>query len=367
MRILIVSDAWHPQINGVVRTYEATVRELMQMGHEVRVIGPDLARKTTIPLPVYPEIGLEFFGASRIREILTVFQPDVIHIATEGPLGWAARRECLRAGRAFTTAYHTHYASYLAARVPYGLRRLVRWLAYVILRRFHAPSGAVMVATPSLEAELRQHNFQRLALWPRGIDTDLFRLGDKNLAAYAGLPRPILLYVGRVAVEKNLPAFLGADVPGTKVVIGRGPDFEKLVKAYPHARFLGSKEGEELARHYAASDLFIFPSKTDTFGLVLLEACASGLRVAAYPAPGPRDIFADREKTDAFAVLDADLEKAILRALALPPDAAPSRAFAGMFSWRSCTEAFFEHLQARAPIVQRWRIRRNRAVALAGE
>jgi glycosyltransferase involved in cell wall biosynthesis len=368
MKVLIVSDAWHPQINGVVRTYEATVAELTRMGHEVRVIGPDLARKTTIPLPVYPEIGLEFFAHRRIRAALKEFKPDVVHIATEGPLGWAARRECLRSARAFTTAYHTHYAAYIAARVPRGLKRCLSFLAYTVLRRFHAPAGAVMVATASLEAELRARGFQRLALWLRGIDTHLFHPGDKNLATYKDLPRPILLYVGRVAVEKNLPAFLAADLPGTKIVIGRGPDLAALTRAYPKTRFLGAITDENLAKHYAAADLFVFPSMTDTFGLVLLEACASGLRVAAYPAPGPRDIFADKQKTGAFAVLDPDLGKAILRALALPNDPAPPRAFAEALSWHNCTEAFFDHLQAVAPATSKWwGMRRNRAVALAGE
>jgi glycosyltransferase involved in cell wall biosynthesis len=344
LKILILSDAWTPQINGVVRTLAATGTELTRLGHEVQIMGPDATRPFSFGMPFYPEIRLEFFARARLSRRLRAFEPDFIHIATEGPLGWAARNLCLRQNRPFTTSYHTRFPEYLAARAPRPLAGLVALIAYAVLRRFHAPAHTVMVATASIEQELRARKFQRLARWSRGVDTNLFRPYDKELAAYAGLPRPILLYVGRVAVEKNLRAFLDLKNPGSKIVIGDGPDLNALRKAYPQAHFPGAMQGEPLARHYAAADLFVFPSLTDTFGLVLLEACAAGLRIACSPAPGPVDIFAD-PACAAFAVLDPDLQQAVTRALALPdcPDA--PRAFAARFSWATCTQQFLAHLQ----------------------
>ncbi len=348
MKILIVSDAWHPQVNGVVRSLEATARILETRGHAVRVVGPDISRWCAVAAPSYPSIKLEFFARPRLRATMEDFAPDFIHIATEGPLGWAARNLCLQARRPFTTSYHTRFPDYVAARMPRGLAAAARIVVYAALRRFHAPSAAVMVATASIEEDLRRRKFRRLVRWTRGVDTSLFRPRGKELASYAGLPRPILLCVGRVAVEKNLRAFLDLGVPGTKVVIGDGPDLAALKTDYPAVRFLGAMDGENLARHYAAADLFVFPSTTDTFGLVLLEACAAGLRIACLPAPGPRDLFADNA-TRAFAALDADLSRAVARALALPDALDAPRSFAERFSWDASTRQFLSHLQAPTP------------------
>ncbi|MDR3450720.1 MAG: glycosyltransferase family 1 protein [Alphaproteobacteria bacterium] len=347
MKILIISDAWGPQINGVVRTLQATAAELVSMGHEVRIAGPQ-EKPFTFAAPSYPEIRLEFFARPRLRQMLRDWQPDFIHVATEGPLGWAMRGVCLRQRRPFTTSYHTRFPEYLAARAPRFLRPTIRSLTYAILRRFHAPAGAVMVATPSIENELRAHHFHRLVRWSRGVDTDLFRPGGKDIPVYAGLPRPILLYVGRVSVEKNLRDFLNLRKAGSKIVIGDGPDLAPLRAEFPQAHFLGSMSGDPLARHYAAADLFVFPSTTDTFGLVLLEAAAAGLRVAAKPAPGPVDLFASGAGEN-FAVLDDDLQKAVDRALALPDQAQGARDFAAGYSWSACTRQFLAHLQAPSP------------------
>ena len=296
MKILIISDAAPPQINGVVRSLEALTRELTRLGHQVRMVTPDTSRFFTVALPFYPEIKLEFFADRRVEAIFETFVPDLIHISTEGCLGWAARRVCLRRGRAFTTAYHTRFPEYLAARVSRLFSGLIEKIAYAVLRSFHAPSRAVMVATLSIERSLRARGFQRLGLWSRGVDMSLFHPYGKELEVYEKLPEPILLYVGRVAVEKNLPDFLNLQTTGSLVVIGEGPDLPVLQARYPQVHFLGSKTGEALARSYAAADLFVFPSTTDTFGLVLLEACASGLRIAAYPAPGPLDILEGEEE-----------------------------------------------------------------------
>lgn len=360
MKILIVSDAWHPQINGVVRTLEMTIQELARLGHETRVIGPDGKRLLAFAAPSYPEIKLEFFAYGRLWRALREFRPDFIHIATEGSLGWTARRLCLIWNLPFTTAYHTRFPEYLAARSPRPLSAFPRTAAYVLLRRFHAPASAVMVATASIEQELKSRDFRRIVRWSRGVDTNLFRPYGKNLPAYSEMARPILLYVGRVAVEKNLRAFLDISTAGSKVVIGDGPDLDPLRNEYADAHFLGAMSGETLARHYAAADLFVFPSTTDTFGLVLLEACAAGLRVAAVPAPGPSDIFADGA-VDNFVAMDQDLTRSISAALELPDNPEAPRAFARRFTWRACTAQFINHLQAPAPRpsgrLARWRRR----------
>lgn len=360
MKILIISDAWRPQINGVVRTLETTANELAKLGHETRIVGSDTTRLLTFALPFYPEIKLEFFAHRRLARVLRGFEPDFIHIATEGPLGWAARRLCLRRTLPFTTAYHTRFPEYLAARAPRGLSGFVLKATYAVLRRFHAPASAVMVATASIEQELRSRRFRRLVRWPRGVDANLFRPYGKDLPAYSSLPRPILLYVGRVAVEKNLRAFLDVGTVGSQVVIGDGPDLALLSQEYPGVHFLGAMSGEELARHYAAADLFVFPSTTDTFGLVLLEACAAGLRIAAMPASGPSDIFADGVG-ESFVALDGDLGRAIASALRLPDHSDGPRAFARKLTWEACTQDFFTHLQASTPkagrLLTRWRIR----------
>lgn len=342
MRVLIISDTWHPEINGVVRTLEETAKQLRRMGHEVEIVGPEPGWRT-FSAPAYPNIKLEFFARARLRRILENFNPEGIHIATEGPLGWAARNLCLYTRKPFTTAYHTRFPEYLAARTIKILQKPVEFIARTVLRHFHAPSCAVMVATASIENELRQREFRHIVRWSRGVDTVLFKPRDKNISTYAELPHPILLYVGRVAIEKNLHAFLSIDCAGSKVVIGDGPDLEFLKNKYPAAVFLGPMEGEELARHYAAADLFVFPSQTDTFGLVLLEAAASGLRIASYPAPGPIDLFSN-PTAEKFTALDADLGEAVQKALALPDNPTAPQQFAEGFSWQACTQQFLHHL-----------------------
>lgn len=346
MKVLIVSDAWYPQVNGVVRTLESTASYLRQMGHTVQIVGPVANRWCSFPAPSYPSIRLEFFARDRLSAIINSYQPDFIHISTEGPLGWAMRNLCMRRKLPFTTSYHTRFPEYLEARAPRPFRRLVRIFTYAGLRRFHMPSAAVMVSTPSIEQELHKRKFRRIVRWSRGVDTGLFKPWGKDIDSYRDLPRPIMLYVGRVAIEKNLRAFLSLKQTGSLVVIGDGPDMERLKADYPAARFLGAMSGERLARHYAAADLFVFPSTTDTFGLVLLEAAACGLRIASYPAPGPIDVLVG---TEAFAVLDKDLSAAVDRALALPDNAEAAVAFAASHSWTACTAQFYNHLQSPTP------------------
>lgn len=331
MRLALVTDAWAPQINGVVRTLQRTKLELERIGHRVDVISPDQFR--TIPCPTYPEIRLALWPARKLHQQLDALRPDAIHIATEGPLGRAARAWCLRRGMPFTTAYHTRFPEYVAARFAVPLA----W-TYGIVRRFHAPAARVMVATPSIEAELRQRGFVNIARWTRGVDLELFH---PDARATLDLPRPIHLYVGRVAVEKNIGAFLGLRLPGSKVVIGDGPQRAGLQARHPDVHFLGAKHGADLARHVAAGDVFVFPSLTDTFGLVMLEAMACGLPVAAFPVAGPKDVLRDGE----VGALDWDLGKAVERALALPRSAC--RTYAQGFSWEAATRQFLANL---API-----------------
>jgi glycosyltransferase involved in cell wall biosynthesis len=344
LKILIFSDAWRPQINGVVRTLEATAEELAKLGHETLIVGPDGNSPLAFSAPSYPEITLELFAGRRLERLLRKFQPDFIHIATEGPLGWAARRLCLKKGLDFTTAYHTRFPEYLAGRSPKLLAGLIRIVTYSILRRFHAPANAVLVATASIERELRRRNISRLVRWSRGVDSQLFRPYDESLPSFSDLPRPILLNVGRIAHEKNLRRFLDLTFAGSKVVIGDGPELHALKSEYPEVHFLGALNGEVLARHYAAADLFVFPSTTDTFGLVLLEACSAGLRIAAVRAPGPMDIFASA-KADEFAVIDDDLGDSVTRALQLANAPERPRSFARDFSWEACTKQFLKHVQ----------------------
>jgi len=347
-KILIVTDAWHPQINGVVRTLEATAHVLKQQGHEVCIVGPDSAHGFTLALPFYPSIQLTFFAGRYIRTLFDTFQPDFIHIATEGPLGWSTRRLCLQRGVAFTTSYHTRFPEYLAARLPAFLGRFFQTLSYSVLRRFHALSSAVMVATPSLETILRQQQFSRLVLWSRGVDDTVFQPIREKLATYDSLPRPLLLYVGRVAVEKNIRDFLNIKTEGTHIIIGDGPDVDLLSKEYPNARFLAPLEGRALAHHYAAADLFVFPSMTETFGLVLLEACACGLRIASFPAPGPLDLFSSKEAAD-FVVLNSNLETAVQQALLKEDNPSVPHNYIKSYSWEACTKQFFDHIQAPLP------------------
>lgn len=328
MHILVVTDAWFPQVNGVVRTLDTIGRELAGLGHDIRFFTPQDCR--TVPCPSYPEIRLAVGARRRVRRVIEDARPDAIHIATEGPLGHAARRHCLRHGLPFTTAYHTRFPEYVHARwrVPLGL-------GYAVMRRFHRPSRGVMVATPSVEAALAARGFTNFRRWSRGVDLDLFRPRDKG---FLDFPRPISLFVGRVAVEKNLGAFLGLDLPGTKCVVGDGPALAELRARYPEARFLGAKSGEDLARAYAAADVFVFPSLTDTFGLVLLEALASGVPVAAYPVAGPLDVIGG----SGAGVLDADLGRAVRAALEIPPERC--RAHALTYSWRNSAEQFLGNL-----------------------
>lgn len=329
MNILIVTDAWTPQVNGVVRTIATVRAELEAMGHTVEVIGPDRFR--TVPLPTYPEIRLALGAGRRLRAMVEAMRPDCIHIATEGPLGFAARRWCLKRGIPFTTAYHTRFPEYVRDRVPVPLA-----LSYAVVRRFHKPASAVMVATPSIEQDLVARGFTNIRRWTRGVDTDLFRPRDKG---FLDLPRPISLYVGRVAVEKNLEDFLKLDLPGTKVVVGDGPARAELQARYPEVHWAGARHGEDLARHYAAADVFVFPSRTDTFGLVLLEALASGVPVAAYPVPGPLDVV----NGSGTGCLSEDLAEAVETALTIPPERC--RDYALGFSWRRSAEQFLANLR----------------------
>jgi glycosyltransferase involved in cell wall biosynthesis len=328
LRILIVTDAWSPQVNGVVRTLETLGDELRRMGHTVQFVTPK--DFTTFPMPTYPEIRLSLYPGPRIQKIIAQFAPDAIHIATEGTLGLAARNFCVRTNRPFTTSLHTKFPEYVHAR----FRVPVRW-TYALMRWFHSRSYAVMVATRTLQEELAARGFQNLKTWSRGVDTGHFRPGPK---AWLDLPRPVFLYVGRVAVEKNIEAFLKLDLPGSKLVVGDGPQMAELQQRYPRVVFAGPKFSAELARYYAASDVFVFPSRTDTFGLVVLEALASGVPVAAFPVLGPKDIIAGSP----VGALSEDLRQAAMTALTMRPE--DCRAFAESFSWRACTEQFLANL-----------------------
>lgn len=329
MRIALVSDAWPPQINGVVRTLGMLVDELNATGHPVETITPDRFR--TIPCPSYPEIRLSLKPRRRVAALIDGHEAQAIHIATEGPLGMAARRLCLDRGLPFTTAFHTKFPEYIAARfaVP------IAW-GYAWLRRFHAPSHGVMVATETVRRDLAARGFDKLQHWGRGVDDKLFDPA-KRIEDY-GLPRPIFLFVGRVAVEKNLPDFLDLDLPGSKLVVGDGPMLETLRHRYPTVHFIGKREGEALAQVFASADVFVFPSLTDTFGLVLLEALASGSPVAAYPVAGPLDVIGN----SGVGILDPDLRKAASAALDIPRDRC--RAFAQTYSWSASAQQFLGNL-----------------------
>jgi glycosyltransferase involved in cell wall biosynthesis len=330
MKFAIISDAWYPQVNGVVKTLTYTRDELLKLGHTVEMITPDGFH--TIPCPTYPEIRLSLLPGRTVARRLDALAPDAVHISTEGPLGLSARAWCVRHDFPFTTTFHTQFPEYvqLRARIPLGL-------SYAFMRWFHNAGRATMVATRTLHERLASRGFTHLAMWSRGVDTELFRPRDKDLYADA---RPIFLYMGRVAIEKNIEAFLGLDLPGTRVVIGDGPDLDVLKRRYPAARFLGYKTGEDLARHVAAADVFVFPSLTDTFGLVLIEALACGVPVAAFPVQGPIDVI-DNGVT---GMLDEDLRAAALKALNLEP--AACRAAALRYTWAACTRQFLAHVEA---------------------
>ncbi|MBL8837711.1 MAG: glycosyltransferase family 1 protein [Alphaproteobacteria bacterium] len=333
MRIALITDAWAPQINGVARTLKETVAQLRAGGHAVRVIAPHHFR--TLALPGEPDIRLALGAGRPLGRLIDSFAPDVLHVATEGPLGWTARRHARRRGLPLTSAVHTRFPDYLRARagVPAALTASV-------LRRFHRAARRVLVPTPSLLDELRSAGFGNLALWPRGVDAARFSPGPRDALEALGLPRPVFLYVGRVAAEKNLPAFLAADLPGSKVVVGDGPALPGLRARFAKAHFLGARDHCELPALYRAADVFVFPSRTDTFGLVLLEALACGTPVAALPGCASQDVLG----TSAAGALDDDLARAARAALAIPRERAAD--YGRRFSWAACTRIFLDQLQA---------------------
>jgi glycosyltransferase involved in cell wall biosynthesis len=324
-KVLIVSDAWHPQVNGVVRTMDICSQELRKTGVEVEVIGPDRFR--SIPAPSYPEIRLALFPRRRLAALVDAFGPDAVHIATEGPLGWAMRALCRRRGWPFTTSFHTRFPEYVQARagIPVG------W-SWAVLRHFHKASAGVLVATRSLAEEMAGRGFDNLVMWSRGVDLQRFRPEPRD--PWEGLPRPVFLYAGRIAVEKNIEAFLALDLPGSKAVVGDGPQRAALMKKYPQAHFTGYRDNGKLAASYAGADVFCFPSRTDTFGLVVLEALAAGTPVAAFPVPGPKDVLGDAP----VGALDDDLRQACLRAL--DADRTACRRYAEEWSWAACAARF---------------------------
>jgi len=343
MRLAIATDAWFPQVNGVVRTLSATVVELDRHGHEVELITPQ--RFLTVPMPGYSSIRLAMAPRFGVRRMLDAYQPEVVHISTEGPIGWSARGWCLARGVPFTTAFHTRFPEYAAVRTGISAERF-----WPIMQRFHAPSRAVMVATERLGAELATRGITQTRPWTRGIDHWLFRPNGDQHPAFANLPRPIMLNVGRVAPEKNLEAFLSAKVPGTKVVVGDGPSLDDLKSRYPDVVFLGPLSGEELASAYRSADCFVFPSHTDTFGMVIIEALASGLPVAAFPVAGPLDILGYNGRGVAddmpftVAAVEQDLTLAIEKALRL--DRTAAAVFGARFSWERATQQFMTAIQS---------------------
>jgi glycosyltransferase involved in cell wall biosynthesis len=327
MRILVATDAWHPQVNGVVRTLTHMAEAAAAFGVEVSFLTPQSFR--TVAMPSYPDLRLALPGRASIARLIADARPDSIHIATEGPIGLLVRRYCRQHELPFTTSFHTRFPEYISARLPIP----ESWI-WAALRRFHGASQAVMAATPALASELRSRGFRNVVLWPRGVDTGQFHPRAVDL----GLPRPVFLCVGRVAVEKNLEAFLELDLPGTKVIVGDGPARAALARNYPQAVFLGARQGEELAEAYAAADVFVFPSKTDTFGLVLLEALASGLPVAAFPVTGPRDVIGNHP----VGALNEDLRIACLAAVTISPQACLE--FAKRHTWEASARAFVENI-----------------------
>jgi glycosyltransferase involved in cell wall biosynthesis len=333
MRILIATDAWHPQVNGVVRTLTSLARSASALGAEINFLTPD--GFPSVGVPTYPGLRIALPNRREIAARIEAVSPDAIHIATEGPIGWAARAYCRRRRLAFTTSYTTRFPEYIAARsiVP-------ATLSYAVLRHFHAAAAMTMVATASLRQELSARGFRKLGNWTRGVDTTLFTPNDP---AELDLPRPIFMTVGRVAVEKNLEAFLSLDLPGSKIVIGDGPQKAELQRRYPKARFLGEKTGKDLTSHLAAADVFVFPSRTDTFGVVQLEALACGTPVAAFPVTGPLDVIADHP----VGALDSDLKSACIRALGASRETC--RSFALERSWENSARQFIGNLSALQP------------------
>jgi glycosyltransferase involved in cell wall biosynthesis len=330
MRVLIATDAWHPQVNGVVRTLTSLAKSAHSLGVEVEFLTPE--GFPTVQVPTYPGLRLALPHPRRIARRIEAIAPEAIHIATEGTIGHMVRRYCVKRGLRFTSSYTTRFPEYISARfaVPES------W-SYAVLRWFHSAAAVTMVSTPSLMAELAGRGFKNLGMWTRGVDTDLFR---PEQAIDLRLPRPIFVSVGRVAIEKNLEAFLSLDLPGSKVVIGNGPQEADLRRRFPDARFLGQLEDQTLAAHLAAADAFVFPSKTDTFGVVQLEALACGVPIAAFPVTGPRDVVAGNP----VGVLDNDLRAACLGALRISREAC--RNFALARSWEKSARQFIDHLKA---------------------
>jgi glycosyltransferase involved in cell wall biosynthesis len=338
MKIALITDAWRPQVNGVVTTLVELVEGLEQRGHVVTLIEPSAFR--TFPCPGYAEIRLAWRPRSKLARLLDACRPDAVHIATEGPLGSAARAHCLKRGWAFTTAFHTRFPDILTA----ALHLPNRW-GYAWFRRFHAPSAGVMVPTHGMFEILEQHGFRNLRQWSHGVDLSMFRPVE---GADLGLERPVWLYIGRVSYEKNLPAFLNLALPGTKLVYGIGPLLDRLQREHPQVVWRGVVKREELAAIYSAADVFVFPSHSETFGLVMLEAMACGTPVAAFPVPGPLDVVGD----SSGGVLHADLREAALQALKLPPGGPLDRARA--FDWQAVCDQFVSFLvpaAAPAPVV----------------
>jgi glycosyltransferase involved in cell wall biosynthesis len=322
--LVIITDAWHPQVNGVVRTLTQVMEGMQKRGHRVTMITPQDYR--TLPCPTYPEIRLALTTRRRLARRLADLQPAYVHIATEGPLGILARRVCLKNNWPFTTSFHTRFPEYLRERLPVPLS-----LTYRFLRRFHGNAQTCLVPTPSIKEELAKRGIINTTVWTRGVDRTLFYPRTKSASSYV---KPVFICVGRVAPEKNLDAFLSLDLPGTKLIVGDGPDLQRLQRQFPQVTFAGKKVGVELAELYAQADVFVFPSKTDTFGLVLLEAIASGLPVAGYPAPGSRDVVG----ATGAGIVSWDLRQAALGALAMPridPDTCLSD-----FTWDRCVEIF---------------------------
>lgn len=342
MKVLIISDAWHPQVNGVVRTYEYLLQEMAKASYRTKVIGPS-DFPVTMPMPFYPEIRLVLGAYPRLKRMIENFSPDHIHIATEGPLGWAARYYCMKRNIPFTTSYHTQFPDYVAKRFAWlipPLYKSVHSLGVRAVRRFHAPSSTVMIATPSLAEQLKNWGFtSKLALLTRGVDTEIFHPGTSNILD--DLPKPIALYVGRIAIEKNLEDFLNMPWEGSKVLVGDGPVLKELKHKYPAAHFVGRKQGKDLAEYYRASDVFVFPSRTDTFGIVLIEALACGLPVAGYNVTGPKDII-----TAPFlgALHETDLATAAHKAI---ENTDPEKCFAHVkehYCWETVGKQFIEAL-----------------------
>jgi glycosyltransferase involved in cell wall biosynthesis len=331
MKIALATDAWHPQINGVVRTLSLTVEQLQKKGHSVFVIEPGLF--ATIPCPTYPEIRLACLPQGRVAKLLKSFCPDAVHIATEGPLGMATRKWCLQTDIPFTTSYHTQFPEYLRARAPIPLA-----VSYAVLRRFHAAAKRTFVATPALQRQLESRSFSNIVRWSRGVDVQSFKPKKKE---FLTLPRPIAMYVGRIAVEKNIIEFLEMPWTGSKVVVGDGPERALFQRKHASVHFVGYKVEEELSQYIAAADVFVFPSRTDTFGLVLLEAMASGVPVAAYPVTGQIDVVL----RGVSGILDDDLANAARKALHLNP--ADCRAHAMQFTWERATDQFLTNLSPR--------------------